>query len=157
MPIKRKWKIRVFICYAGMDGYDLAVKIQEILKKHDYNTWLYNHNRVVGAIAWDDIAYAIKRKTDIFLYLCTQKSFISRGQSFESEYAMRTNHLMPVIICIDNSKITGKLSIFNAEHFNAKGFVKEFDVFATKIKNILLYTKSLPKSKKAKRLTRISK
>jgi len=130
-------RLRVFISYSGKDGKSFAIQTNNILTKLGYKTWFYPHNRTFGYLPWEEISEVILNKTEIFLYLCTISSTNSRGQSFESEYAMVSTYLMPQLVLVDNSTCPQKLRIFNHERVSSNNFSDAINKIAQKLPAIL--------------------
>lgn len=130
-------RLKVFISYPGRDGSLLATQARGILSEAGYQAWVYSSHRTLGELAWDEISDVIFNKADIFLYLCTMSSMNSRGQDFESEYAMQSRHLMPQIVVIDNATVPRKLQIFNHTHIIRDEFPQKLKALASNLPNIL--------------------
>ena len=149
MVEQKHHNIRVFISYPGNDGKNIAIRANEILSEIGYRTWFYPHNRTIGDLPWEEISEVILDKTDIFLYICTVTSNDSRGQMFESEYAMISTSLLPQLIIIDSCTCPKKLRIFNREWISRSEFSKQFTTIAGKLPDILSKTPRLEKSTRA--------
>ena len=146
-------KLRIFISYPGTDGKDFAVQTKDILEKEGYRTWFYNHHRTFGYLPWEEISDIILNKCDIFLYLCTVSSKHSRGQKFESEYAMQNLNLWPQVIIINGATCPQKLSIFNREYATSNDFEERLEQLSSKLTDILEHNPELDKKEKTKEIS----
>ena len=73
--------MRVFISYPGKDGLKKA-------KQAGHKAWIPERCMTLGALVWEEISHRIVNKKE-FLYICTGSSLKSKGQRFESEYAIQ--------------------------------------------------------------------
>ena len=146
-------RYKVFISYSASDGIYFAIETNNILSNFGYKTWFYKHHRTIGNLPWEEISDVILKKTDIFIYLCTINSHSSRGQAFESEYAMTSNNLMPQIIIINGATCPQKLTIFNRENLMKAEFTGKMQNIARRLPKIISNTPFLDRSEKAEAIS----
>ena len=88
--------LKVFISCPTKDGLDKARQAVDILKRAGHQTWLWDQNKTIGALAWREIANYIINESDVFLYVCTSSSLKSWGQVQEAGYAL--NHRWKILV-----------------------------------------------------------
>jgi hypothetical protein len=94
----------VFVSYEYEEARRYADQAKEAFESQGYRTWVWHHDRKTHGYVHDDIMDAIE-DCDFFLYICTQGSDASTGQSFERDYALGCGKDPPILLAFDDKYI----------------------------------------------------
>jgi len=126
------FRLRVFISYPTRDGLDKANQLASLLREVGHQSWVWDHNKTVGALTWREIANYIVNYSDVVLYICTVSSQQSWGQGQEAGYAL--NHRKKVIvIALDGANVPLELTARCYERVSSAQFLQKLKGFAIKL------------------------
>ena len=127
--------LKVFTSCPTKDGLDKARQAIDILKRAGHQTWLWDHSKTIGALAWREIANCIVNESDVFLYVCTPSSLKSWGQAQEVGYAL--NHRRKIlVVALDNAPVPLELTARWYEKLQSDQFYEKFGTIATSLSEI---------------------
>lgn len=124
----QKPKMKFFISYCASDGLNFAANAAVALETNGHRAWYFARDKTPGITRIEEISTKIRSWCNIVLYLCTDGSISSDGQSKEiSQWDNSGKQL--IIIPIDRAIVPTSIDTYNYQRMSTHGFVAELNTF----------------------------